>query len=549
MNSQSPQKKSLFKKDLRHDLAEHGDIFFQQIISEVEDYAILLIDREGTIITWNKGAEKIKGYTAQEIIGKHYSIFYPLEDRLSKLPEILLHEAITKGKATHEGLRVRKDGTKFWGSIVMTAIHDVSGEITGFLKVTRDLTERKAAEESRVQAIEDLERKNEELKKSEARYHSMIAEVEDYAIILLDENGIILDWNKGAQTLKGYIPSEIIGKSFRLFYTEEDSKRDLPGQLLAEAASKGRAVHEGWRIRKNRTLFWGSIVISALHDDHGKLIGFTKVTRDLTERKKNEDALRSKAEELARKNKIVERLNEELSSFTYVASHDLKEPLRKIRTFSSRIEDEETNLSHNGKVYLEKIKASAERMQNLIEDLLAFSQLANEPYKVSNLDMNTVLRNVQSDLEVLINEKQAVIKIQPLPEISGVGFQVHQLFQNLLTNSLKYSKPNEPPFIEIQCRPATQSEISERKLFENYKYYHFTVLDNGIGFAPEYSRKIFDAFQRLHPVNSFSGTGIGLSIVKRVIDNHRGAIFAEGKPNVGAAFHVFLPNNPTEIMI
>jgi PAS domain S-box-containing protein len=548
MNSQSPQKKYLLKKDLQHDLAEHGDIFFQQIISEVEDYAIILIDRDGIIVTWNKGAEKIKGYTAQEIIGKHYSIFYPLEDRLAKLPEILLHDAITKGKATHEGLRVRKDGTKFWGSIVITAIHNDSGEITGFLKVTRDLTERKAAEETKIQAIEDLKRKNEDLEKSEARYHSMIAEVEDYAIILLNEEGIILDWNKGAQTLKGYTPSEIVGKSFRLFYTEEDRKKDLPGQLLAEAASKGRAIHEGWRIRKDRTLFWGSIVISSLHDDQGKLIGFTKVTRDLTERKKNEDAMRLKAEELSRKNKIVERLNEELSSFTYVASHDLKEPLRKIRTFSSRIQDEETNLSHNGKIYLEKVKASAERMQNLIEDLLAFSQLANEPYKVSKLDMNTVLLNVQADLEVLINEKQAVIKIQPLPEISGISFQIHQLFQNLLTNSLKYSKPNEPPFIEVQCRPATPSEIIERKLFKNFKYHHFTVLDNGIGFEPEYSRKIFDAFQRLHPVNAFSGTGIGLSIVKRVIDNHRGAIFAEGKPNVGATFHVFLPDNPAEIL-
>jgi PAS domain S-box-containing protein len=201
---------------------------YHKMVEEVEDYAIILLDKEGNILDWNRGAEQIKGYKPNEIIGQNFRIFYLPQDRQKQLPETLLSEAIEKGKATHEGWRVKKDGTKFWGSIVITALHDSNEKIIGFSKVTRDLTERKAAEEEKERYALALEQKNAELKKSEERYHRMISEVEDYAIILLDSDGYVQNWNKGAEKIKGYKAEEIVGKSFSNFYLPEDQQKKLP---------------------------------------------------------------------------------------------------------------------------------------------------------------------------------------------------------------------------------------------------------------------------------------------------------------------------------
>lgn len=266
------------KSDLR-------DLQFERIIAEVEDYAILLLDKNGTITTWNKASEKITGYSADEIIGENYKVFYSKEDRDAHLPDTLLELATKKGKITHEGWRVRKDGSKFWGSVTITVIYDDDKKITGYLKVTRDLTERKVAEDNILNYAEYLKVKNEALRKSEERYHRMVSEVRDYAIILLDTDGTILDWNKGAEHLKGYSTSEIIGKNFRIFYPKEHIDSKLPEQLLQVAVKNGSVTHEGWRIRKDGNRFWGNAAITALHNDNGQIIGFSKVTRDLTEKK------------------------------------------------------------------------------------------------------------------------------------------------------------------------------------------------------------------------------------------------------------------------
>jgi PAS domain S-box-containing protein len=224
---------------------------YHKMVDEVENYAIILLDENGNILDWNRGAEKIKGYKANEIIGQNFSIFYLPEDRTKGLAQTLINEARENGKAEHEGWRVKKDGTKFWGSIVITALHDDENNIIGFSKVTRDLTERKAVEEKQHKMLLDLQQKNEDLRKSEERYHKMIAEVEDYAIILLDRSGYIQNWNKGAENIKGYKADEIIGKNFRLFYSAEDRDDKLPDKLLQLAAEKGKAEQEGWRIRKD----------------------------------------------------------------------------------------------------------------------------------------------------------------------------------------------------------------------------------------------------------------------------------------------------------
>ena len=250
-----------------HESREYRDV--ANFFDEVSDDAIIQLDLNGTIRSWNKGAERIKGYSAKEIIGRNYRIFYTMDDRTEKLSERLLSEAKLNGRTAYEGWRVRKDGTHFWGSMTLTALHDDDGNVKGFLKITRDLTGKKNAEDNYNDLVETLKVKNEELRKSEERYHKMVSEIVDYAIIFLDRDGKILDWNKGAEKLKGYTAREIIGKNFRVFYPKKEKDAGLPQKLLSLAEQKGSITHEGWRLRKNGEKFWGNIVITTLHDEDG----------------------------------------------------------------------------------------------------------------------------------------------------------------------------------------------------------------------------------------------------------------------------------------
>jgi PAS domain S-box-containing protein len=387
--------------------------------------------------------------------------------------------------------------------------------------------------------------KNEELRRSEERYHHMIAEVQDYAIILMDQNGIIQNWNKGAEKIKGYRADEIVGKSFKLFYTPEDQVAKLPDRLIELARVEGRATHEGWRVKKDGTTFWGSIVITALHDNNNRVIGFSKVTRDLTERKLAEDALRNNARLLEERNKKLQSMNQELTSFAYVSSHDLQEPLRKIQTFASRIlETEADMLSERGRDYFNRMQNAAHRMQVLIEDLLAYSRTNTREQKFETIDLNKLLDDVRSDLKERIEEKHAVIESDPLPTLNVVGFQFRQLFDNLLGNSLKFSKAGVPPRIHIGYEKVSGDVAAPDSAEEGPKtFHHFTFKDNGIGFEEEHKNRIFEVFQRLHGRSEYSGTGIGLAICKKIVENHQGIIRAEGVLNEGATFHVYIPEN------
>ena len=514
---------------------------YHKMVAEVKDYAIILLDKEGRIIDWNEGAKKLKGYSASEIIGKSFRLFYPKDEKDARLPQSLLAEAEKNGSVVHEGWRLRKNGDRFWGNIVITALHNNAGEVVGFSKVTRDLTDKKIADDKLSNLIEELSQSNEELKHSEERYHRMIAEVQDYAIILLDVEGRIENWNTGAQVIKGYKPQEILGKSFTLFYTKDDRKAGLPYQLLNEARTKGKVTHEGWRVRKDGTQFWGSVVITALHDDANNVIGFSKVTRDLTERKESEEITKRTAAQLDLKNKTLERLNAELSSFTYIASHDLKEPLRKIKTFTSRIRDVGFE-KERSEEYLAKIELSAQKMHGLIENLLSYSQVTNDEGSFEKVDLNEVLQSAKSDLEILISDKNARITAGRLPTISGIQFQLHQLFLNLISNSLKFSKEDTTPEVRITGRVIKGPDVpSMDSKNGSHKYYHLSFADNGIGFGSEHADKIFEAFQRLNVKGPIGGTGIGLAIVKKVVENHNGIISAEGHPGEGAIFNVYIP--------
>ena len=491
---------------------------YQRMIEEIQDYAIIVLDKKGHIQNWNKGAQKIKLYSEAEVLGKHFSIFYLPEDLNNNLPQRLLKEAETSGVASQEGWRKRKDGTKFWGSITITAIHDEEGGVIGFCKVTRDLTIRKQAEDR--------------LKISEERYHRMIAEVQDYAIILLSVDGTIENWNAGAEKIKGYKSEEIIGKNFQIFYMQEDRDKGLPLHLLSVAKETGRATHEGWRIRKDGTKFWGSITITALHNKAGEIIGFSKVTRDLTEKKITEEKLAEYTAEL-------EMQNRELEQFAYVASHDLQEPLRKIQTFSELIKENFDDKDYV-ETYLNKLELSAKRMSNLVRSLLNYSRLTKYKQEVVEVDLNQVLQEATQDFELLIEEKKAIIENEALPKVFGNYMQFGQLFSNLISNALKFSK--EAPHIKISSAIVERSAIENAPITLNHDKYHLIHFqDNGIGFEPQYKDKIFSLFQRLHGRKDYAGTGIGLALCKKIVENHNGFIDAHGVLGKGAAFSVYLP--------
>ncbi len=443
--------------------------------------------------------------------------------------------AFKTGKLAYDARVAWPDKSIHWLRFNGQVFFDEQHKPIRMLGTALDITEQRREESRQKQEIEEgtrfITRLNQELHKSEEKFLRMIEEVQDYAILLLDIDGTILNWNRGAEKIKGYHESEIIGKNFRIFYSRDDQEQKLPEKLINLAKSEGRAMHEGYRIRKDGSRFWGSIVITALHNKAGEVISFSKVTRDLSDKKLAEDKLKRYTEELEIRNK-------ELEQFAYVASHDLQEPLRKIQVFTGLLKK---NLDdpEQAEKFFEKITNAAQRMSDLIESILKYSRVSPSAMEIRPVDLNNILLMVKSDLEFVIEEKHAVIEYSDLPGIDAIESQIHQLFLNLLTNSLKFA--DKPPVITIQSSILKGEEINaEFPLVAELEYTEIIFKDNGIGFEPEEAAKIFNIFMRLNG-QRFAGSGIGLALCKRIVENHHGFIKASGEPGIGATFYIYLP--------
>ena len=348
---------------------------------------------------------------------------------------------------------------------------------------------------------------------TEESFRLLVESVQDYAIFMLDPEGHIISWNKGAQRIKGYGPEEIIGQHFSRFYPPEAAARGEPTAHLSVAVRDGRVENEGYRVRKDGSRFWASAVITALRDDDGRLVGFTKVTRDLTERKQAADDLA--------------RAHAELEAFSYSVSHDLRAPLRAINGYAQAlIEDHGPTLNAEGQRMLQVVRDSATRMGQLIDGLLAFSRLGRQSLKKSPLDMTSIAGSVVEELRMVDPGPHEVV-IGTLPPAHGDGTLIRQVFANLLANAFKFSAGRDAPRVEVGAGEEGGDAV-------------YFVRDNGAGFDMKYADKLFAVFTRLHGTE-FAGTGIGLALVHRIIQRHGGRIWANSVPNAGATFYFTLP--------
>ena len=604
---------------------------FRLIVEGAKEYALLMLDPKGRVVSWNAGAERLKGYHAEEIVGQHHSRFYPPEDVRAGKPERALQQALVEGRWEDEGWRVRKDGSRFWANVIITPLHDAEGTPLGFAKLTRDLTERRRAE-----AV---------LRQNEERLRLMVDSVKDYAIIMLDREGRVMSWNAGAERTKGYRAEEILGRHFSKFYPPEDVAQGKPEWELERAGRDGQFEDEGWRVRKDGSRFWANVVITPVRDAQQVLVGFAKVTRDATERRRAEAEIRRQrgfteqlinsstdgilafdrecrytlwsqgmarisgvtAEEVmgrpalevfpffkdtgedkhyatalegrkvnaeggrysahesaahvvleaqysplvgddgqvvgglavvrdvTERKRVEEELarsNAELEKFSYSVSHDLRAPLRAIDGFARALhEDYGPALNADGQRLIGVIRDNAQRMGQLIDALLNFSRAGRQQLVTTTVDLTALAQSVVDELRRTAGGVAVEVSLQPLPPITGDATLLRQVVVNLIGNAFKFSRHRTHPRVDIAAHREGDTVI----------YY---VRDNGAGFDMRYKDKLFGVFQRLHHVEEFEGTGVGLALAQRIIDRHGGRIWAEAKPNEGATFYFTLPSAP-----
>jgi PAS domain S-box-containing protein len=364
------------------------------------------------------------------------------------------------------------------------------------------------------------------------KFRLLVAGIKDYAIFTLDPQGNIATWNEGAERIYGYRSRESIGAHISKLYSPEALAKDEPAEELRIASDLGQHTAEGWRVRKDGSQFWASILTCAVRDAQGKLIGFSKVARDITERRRVEEEMRlNQLLELKIKERTAELLeaNRELEAFTYTAAHDLRAPLRHIQWFTRTLQESFFDkLDEEGRRCLGKIMDAAKAMGMLLDDLLNFSHLGKLEMEKTKVDLGQIVRQVREKLEPDLKGRTVIWEVATLPEVEGDPSLLYEVVFNLLSNAVKYTERREKARIEIGSRSEDENNVS------------IFVRDNGAGFEPEYAHKLFKVFQRLHSAKDFAGTGIGLAIVRRIVERHGGKVSAIGKPGEGAIFTISL---------
>ncbi|WP_207491804.1 PAS domain-containing sensor histidine kinase [Aridibaculum aurantiacum] len=496
-----------------------------ECISENNIDMIAAYDTELQFIWWNKQCELKYNLPRKQVLGKKVTEVFPYV-KGTEIEASL--EMALKGESTHLKDRKYNNIEGYFESYITPLKQD--NMLYGVLVITHDLTEIK-------KAAHTMEQLNRELQERSSFTETLIDTSVD-AIAAYDKQMHIVAWNKTSEQRFKKMKEDVLGKHvLEVFpYLKDDHRYN---DLLEALKGKSFRYHNQYSAATNS--HYQSYLLP-LQDDNHETFAVLSITHDITELKQVAEKLDMLNKSLEEKNQELEKSNNELVSFSYVASHDLQEPLRKIRTFSERLmEKEMNNLSDSGKDYLMRMEGASRRMQNLIHDLLTLSRTNTSPKDFELHDLNLVLKDVQANLKELIEETGTIITSEALPQAKIIRVQFKQMLENLLLNSIKYRKAGEQPQIAISYKEVPASAVPLAHYQNNNSFFCISVKDNGIGFEQEYAEKIFEVFQRLHGKHEYSGTGIGLAICRKTMQNHNGFISAVGEPGIGATFNIFLP--------
>jgi PAS domain S-box-containing protein len=489
---------------------------YRLLVDAITDYAIYMLDPGGHVSSWNTGANRFKGYTEEEILGQHFSRFYTPEDREAGLPRRALATAEAEGRFESEGWRVRKDGERFWAHVIIDAIRDPGGQLIGFAKITRDLSERKLAEEV--------------LRRSEEQFRLLVEGVTDYAIYMLTPEGNVTSWNAGAQRIKGYEPTEIIGQHFARFYTEEDRAAELPRAALETASTEGRFEKEGWRVRKDGTQFWASVIIDAIRDEGGALIGFAKVTRDVTEKRQAQEALERAQQELFQAQKM-----EAVGQLTGGIAHDFNNLLTAVLG-SLEIAKKRALSGQSNADLIENAIQGAKRGAALTQRLLAFSR--KQDLKLEKVELPELVREMASLIERTIGPEIEIATIFPLslPPVMSDPNQLESALLNLVVNARDAMPSGGRITIEARRRAVGAGQVKELPTGD---YIVLTVADEGEGMDEETLEKAATPFFTTKGVGK--GTGLGLPMIQGLMAQSGGALVLKSRMSEGTKAELWLP--------
>jgi PAS domain S-box-containing protein len=477
---------------------------YQRMIEQARDYALFILDPDGRILSWNLGAERLKGYAADEIIGRHFSVLYTREALDSGWPAHELQVATAEGHFEDEGWRVRKDGSRFWANVVITALRDEQGRLLGFSKITRDLSERRLHEDA--------------LRQSEQRFRLLIDAVQDYAIFMLDPEGIVMSWNSGAERMKGYGRDEIIGRHFSHFFTPEDRAAGKPWEELATARRTGRAEMEAWRVKKNGERFWARVVLTAVHDDAGHLRGYAKVTQDLTERRYAQD---------------LEKAAKNVNEFIAMLAHELRNPLAPIKmaveVMAKAPEDAATC-----EAMRQTIDRQSAQLARIVDDMIDIARITRGSLVIEHapVELGEVVRRAVETSAPAIATARHALEVEVATEglvVHGDRDRLTQLVANLLNNAARYTPAGGRIWVHAR-REDGHAVLSVR--------------DTGRGIEPQIIERIFDMFvQGRSPLERVGGgLGIGLALARRIAELHGGTLQAKSEgANRGAEFVLRVP--------